>query len=216
METREIKISRETAERWYNGNDKELKELALQTYPELEPKYEVGKWYKGEEEQLFKCTTITNYGKPLGYGWSVAGVWFDFDEAPWRCLKGNHTEATHEEVEQRFKEEAEKRGYYDKPFVCLAYDKVKPCMCLEGFTSIGRFWTIRGCVFYNGKWAEFAKEPEYKIGEVYAFADTKDNFKKGHYVVGVLENVMNEDFKYKRKDCGQWRFIRKIEYKFLD
>jgi hypothetical protein len=32
---REIKISLETATRWYNGADNELKDLALQTYPEL-------------------------------------------------------------------------------------------------------------------------------------------------------------------------------------
>ena len=32
---REIKISQETASRWYNGTDSELKALALQTYPEL-------------------------------------------------------------------------------------------------------------------------------------------------------------------------------------
>jgi hypothetical protein len=32
---REIKISLETATRWYNGTDAELKELAINTYPEL-------------------------------------------------------------------------------------------------------------------------------------------------------------------------------------
>lgn len=32
---REIKISLETATRWYNGMDTELKELSIQTYPEL-------------------------------------------------------------------------------------------------------------------------------------------------------------------------------------
>ena len=32
---REIKISLETATRWYNGTDKELRDLAVQTYPEL-------------------------------------------------------------------------------------------------------------------------------------------------------------------------------------
>jgi len=32
---REIKISLETATRWYNGTDTELKDLAVQTYPEL-------------------------------------------------------------------------------------------------------------------------------------------------------------------------------------
>ena len=35
---REIKISLDTATRWYNGTDEELKGLALQTYPELEKK----------------------------------------------------------------------------------------------------------------------------------------------------------------------------------
>lgn len=35
---REIKISIETAQRWANGTDEELKGLALQTYPELAKK----------------------------------------------------------------------------------------------------------------------------------------------------------------------------------
>jgi hypothetical protein len=35
METREIKLTLDTATRWYNGNDAELKELALTTFPEL-------------------------------------------------------------------------------------------------------------------------------------------------------------------------------------
>jgi hypothetical protein len=38
MEARNIKISLETATRWFNGIDKELKELAIQTYPELAKK----------------------------------------------------------------------------------------------------------------------------------------------------------------------------------
>ena len=35
---REIKISLDTATRWYNGTDEELKGLAIQTYPELAKK----------------------------------------------------------------------------------------------------------------------------------------------------------------------------------
>jgi hypothetical protein len=35
---RKIEISIETAQRWFNGNDIELKELAVQTYPELAKK----------------------------------------------------------------------------------------------------------------------------------------------------------------------------------
>jgi hypothetical protein len=38
METRNVKISLETAQRWYNGNDNELKQLAVQTYPEVAKK----------------------------------------------------------------------------------------------------------------------------------------------------------------------------------
>jgi len=35
METRNIKITEETALRWFNGTDNELKELAKMTFPEL-------------------------------------------------------------------------------------------------------------------------------------------------------------------------------------
>jgi hypothetical protein len=38
MQTRNVKISLETAQRWYNGTDNELKELAVQTYPEIAKK----------------------------------------------------------------------------------------------------------------------------------------------------------------------------------
>jgi hypothetical protein len=38
METRNVKISLETAQRWCNGTNNELKELAVQTYPEVAKK----------------------------------------------------------------------------------------------------------------------------------------------------------------------------------
>lgn len=38
METRKIKLTLETATRWYNGADAELKALAVQTFPELAKK----------------------------------------------------------------------------------------------------------------------------------------------------------------------------------
>jgi hypothetical protein len=44
MQTREITITIETAKRWYNGEDKELKELAIQTFPELSVKQLPKKW----------------------------------------------------------------------------------------------------------------------------------------------------------------------------
>ena len=44
METREIKLSIETATRWANGSDEELKALALQTFPELAKKQLPKSW----------------------------------------------------------------------------------------------------------------------------------------------------------------------------
>ncbi len=44
MKTREIKITLSTAERWVNGNDTELKELALTTFPELGKKVLPKSW----------------------------------------------------------------------------------------------------------------------------------------------------------------------------
>jgi hypothetical protein len=63
METRNVKISLETAQRWYNGTENELKELAVQAYPEVAKKelpkcwwelksiegYFVERWSKVEE-----------------------------------------------------------------------------------------------------------------------------------------------------------------------
>jgi hypothetical protein len=48
METREIKITLSTAERWINGNDAELKELALTTFPEFGKKTLPKSWEEFE------------------------------------------------------------------------------------------------------------------------------------------------------------------------
>jgi hypothetical protein len=217
METREIKITRETAERWYNGCDKELKELALQTYPELKPKYEVGKWYSGHGF-LFRCTRINGKNEPLGYGWSFTGAFCNDDDRKWYCGFGDFKEATHEEVEQRFKEEAKKRGYYDKPFVCLKLSKKCPVEAVEVLSDdMERFWLDKGCVFDNGKWAEFVKEPEYKIGERYAFADDEEDWKLGRFTVGKITGYdKDSQFKYEANGKEWFCFARKIEYKFVD
>jgi hypothetical protein len=49
METRNIKITLETATRWFNGCDKELKDLAVQTFPELAKKELPKKWEELDE-----------------------------------------------------------------------------------------------------------------------------------------------------------------------
>jgi uncharacterized pyridoxamine 5'-phosphate oxidase family protein len=49
MKTRNVKISIETAERWCNGTNNELKELAVQTYPELAKKQLPKSWEELKE-----------------------------------------------------------------------------------------------------------------------------------------------------------------------
>jgi hypothetical protein len=69
-ESREIKLSLETATRWYNGNDNELKELALQTFPELAIKKlpksweELGKisgYYMTKDSEIKDIQSLSTY-----------------------------------------------------------------------------------------------------------------------------------------------------------
>jgi hypothetical protein len=178
------------------------------------PKHKVGKWYKGLGSSFFRCTDASNQYKLIGYGWNSNNVWVVKNLGYWIPP---FTEATHEEVEQRFKEEAKKRGYYDKPFLCLVgnnqYKNTSPFNeCYNGYS--GTFWLEKGCVFDNGKWAEFVKEPEYKIGEVYAFADLEKLFDNGSFIVSTLDKIMENGQFYAHNDY--YKHIRKIEYKFID
>jgi len=58
MKTRNLKISKETATRWYNGKDTELKQLALQTFPELEEKELPKSW---EEAKKYTNTSLEKF-----------------------------------------------------------------------------------------------------------------------------------------------------------
>jgi hypothetical protein len=63
METRNVKISLETAQRWHNGTDNELKELAVQTYPELSKKELPKSWEElcqFEGCYVFSDTVVTS------------------------------------------------------------------------------------------------------------------------------------------------------------
>jgi len=57
METRNLKISKETATRWYNGNDTELKQLTLQTFPELGEKELPKSWEELEKIRGYRIST---------------------------------------------------------------------------------------------------------------------------------------------------------------
>lgn len=68
METRKIELTHETASRWYNGSDAELKSLAVQTFPELAKKElpktwegmrRIKGWYVGTTSGIFSVDTDT-------------------------------------------------------------------------------------------------------------------------------------------------------------
>lgn len=60
METRNVKISLETAQRWYNSTDNELKELAVQTYPELAKKELPKSWEELEKIDGYYLDTFSH------------------------------------------------------------------------------------------------------------------------------------------------------------
>lgn len=64
---REIKISIETAQRWANGTDEELKGMALQTYPELAKKELPKSWEELEfiNGHYLDAFSISHYLKEL-------------------------------------------------------------------------------------------------------------------------------------------------------
>jgi hypothetical protein len=63
METRNVKISLETAQRWYNGTDNELKELAVQTYPEIAKKELPKSWDELKKISGYFISTISELRK---------------------------------------------------------------------------------------------------------------------------------------------------------
>jgi hypothetical protein len=67
METRNVKISLETAQRWYNGTDNELKELAVQTYPEIAKKELPKSWCDLGKISGWKICTNTDLNVTSNY-----------------------------------------------------------------------------------------------------------------------------------------------------
>jgi hypothetical protein len=76
MKKRNIELTIETAERWFNGCDRELKELALQTFPELEKKRLPKSWIELEDTSGCFITPdslvyISNEKRPVSFNKNV-------------------------------------------------------------------------------------------------------------------------------------------------
>lgn len=78
---------------------------------------ELNKWYKCDDGTLFYVTSECKEGHLYGYGFDSAGSWkYNVDEGGYRCAFNNvaknyKTPVTKEEVEERLKQEAIKRGF---------------------------------------------------------------------------------------------------------
>ncbi len=63
METRKIKLTKTTAERWLNGNNEELKQLALSTFPELGKKVLPKNWEELEKVSGYYACSFSSINK---------------------------------------------------------------------------------------------------------------------------------------------------------
>jgi hypothetical protein len=76
MEKRNIELTIETAERWFNGCDRELKQLALEAFPELEKKRLPKSWIELEDTSGWFITPdslvyISNEKRPISFNKNV-------------------------------------------------------------------------------------------------------------------------------------------------
>lgn len=141
-------------------NINELKRGLKDKIKELEkPKLEVGKWYKTEDDVLFHVVSIdSNSYKTYGnykHGWG----------GDWRIGKKSNyakkaVEATKEEVEKALIKEAKKRGFKEGVTFRSATGSLT-AFVVEG--SLYLEYSIlysdgRGCIFYDGNWAEIIEE----------------------------------------------------------
>lgn len=131
------------------------------------PEFEVGKWYKSEENKkchstLFYCTRI-NEDRMYGYGF-VNSEW-ENDSSIWIADKENNCiEATPTEVQEALEKEAVKRGFKEgeKVTAILGKGKIKTTWILGKLTyrkclSEWIFGDGNYCIFNYGVWAEIQK-----------------------------------------------------------
>lgn len=126
-----------------------------------EPKFEVGKWYKGVKRKniIAYCERLYERGF-YGYGFDDNGVWSANDL--WLENADDPLEATKEEVEEALIKEAKRRGFKD------GIKFVSSKSSLKGRINTSSFNYLEDCnelccldysgqtdsIFHNGKWAE--------------------------------------------------------------
>ena len=136
----------------------------------LLPKLEVGKWYKGSDEdpKLLSCVISVKGNKYYYYGFNVRGEWKNNDYYDYVddvvLLK-----ATYEEVLEALTKEAEKRGLKEGVNVKSLVEGHKGVLCGSPVydNEDGELWCILEqyniLLFCDGIWATIVDEPNQEL-----------------------------------------------------
>jgi len=150
----------------------EWKEAIEKQYPEFKNQSKVGEWHKGIGKTLV-CITNNDNGNIYGYGFDKDGKYWEDDSYDW--LDVYNDLATKEEVEKALINEAKRRGYHKKHFICLnGNEEDKDYKSLQVEHDL---WDEGSAIhvknkwcFIGGKWAEIIEtitkeEAEKQLGK---------------------------------------------------
>lgn len=172
-----VELFEEFSQGWVDGDywlSKEGVPKFLREKGLIQPKLEVGKWYKTSFNNIYYCTSV--FGSHItGYGFDT-GIWLDSISCP------NHyiaTEATEEEVKAALVKEAKRRGIKRDNFYCLIHDT--PSNGSTWDYAYGRLFIGEQCCFSGGKWAEPIKESN-------ELRELKKSYKELGEKINKLEN----------------------------
>lgn len=208
-----FEITRDQIKELYEGQSYwNLQKKLEKLFPEaFEPELKTGIWYKSKEncnllqflEEIEKGTNCDYY---KSYGFGLNREWQNSDNRISDIFKNNMTPATEEEVFERLKEEAVKRGF-KKGVTVDRSNIIKTGKELNG--SIGKLeWNdfdygsfgdnclscLNTVIYANGVWAEICTPPKNNIMNTYeiTFSDgTNKTIKADQHLVIFKEWVGN-------------------------
>lgn len=156
-------------------NEERLKEL----FPEaFEQELKTGIWYKGiEDKTLYFLQSFSDTGGAISYGFNINGYWSNSTKRCKGYFKNKMTPATDEEVFERLKEEAVKRGFkkgvtVDRYGLKLDFQFEYVCkIIIDGYKYYKFYNRLElggNIIFDNGIWAEICitkEEAEKELGK---------------------------------------------------
>lgn len=154
------------------NQQKALADFKSELLKELNPKFEVGKWCKGDGHSLInhKSLNLNNSGESFGF--DASGNWYE--KCYFNAICDNVRPATESEVKEALIKEAEKRGFNkDAVWNSIIYDGKKTncndfgtsSLAIEfKYDSFNDSLTLGyGVCYKQGKWATIVKDEAIKI-----------------------------------------------------